>query len=60
MVQKIKAENYGHSDVLDIDYSNLMHSLRLSVGNNNRTKENLYQYHTWLAQVINSFKYSRL
>jgi len=60
LVQKIKAEDYGHSDILDPDYSNLMHGLRLSVGNNNRTESNLYQYHSWLAQTINSFKYSRL
>lgn len=60
VVQKIKAEDFGHSDILDIYYSNLMHSLRLSVGNNNRTETNLYRYHSWLAQTINSFKYSRL
>lgn len=60
VVQKIKAEDYGHSDILDPDFSNFMHGLRLSVGNNNRTKTNLYQYHSWLAQTINSFKYSRL
>ena len=60
LVQKIKAEDYGHSDILDPDFSNFMHGLRLSVGNNNRTKTNLYKYHSWLAQTINSFKYSRL
>lgn len=60
LVHKIKAEDYGHSDILDPDYSNLMHGLRLSVGNNNRTVSNLYHYHSWLAQTINAFKYSRL
>ena len=60
LVQKIKAEDYGHSDILDTDYSNFMHGLRLSIGNNNRTESNLLQYHSWLAQTINAFKYSRL
>lgn len=60
VVHKIKAEDFGHSDILDIYYSNLMHGLRLSVGNNNRTETNLYRYHSWLAQTIYAFKYSRL
>jgi hypothetical protein len=60
IIQQIKAEDFGHSDLLDTYYSNLMHGLRLSVGNNNRTETNLHHYHSWLAQTINSFKYSRL
>ena len=60
---EIEAKNYGHTDILDKPYSNLMHITRLSVGNNIRTYENLYNYHYWLSDVIYNFlnkKYIKL
>ena len=60
---KIEAENYGHTDILDKPYSNLMHKSRLSVGNHVRSHENLDNYHYWLGDVIYNFlnkKYSNL
>ena len=53
-VEKIKAEDYGHSDVLDLLWSDLMHST-ISKGNDNRDKENLDIYHDWLASQIYNF-----
>jgi len=53
-VEKIKAEDYGHSDVLDLLWSDLMHAT-ISKGNENRDKENLDSYHDWLASQIYNF-----
>ncbi len=60
IIKKITAENYGHSDILDISYSNFMHNTRLSVGFKNRSKYNNIRYHQWLASVINYFKINQL
>jgi len=48
------AENYGHSDVLDTIWSDLMHST-LSKGNDIREQEVLDEYLDWLAQQIYNF-----
>ena len=53
-VEKIKAEDYGHSDVSDLLWSDLMHAT-ISKGNENRDKENLDSYHDWLASQIYNF-----
>lgn len=60
ITKKITAENYGHCDILDVPYSNLMHNTRLSVGFKNRSKYNNIRYHQWLASVINYFKINQL
>ena len=54
-ILEVEAKNYGHCDVLDRSYSNLMHKTRLSVGNSNRTHENLNNYHTWVGSVLSNF-----
>ena len=48
------AENYGHSDVLDTIWSDLMHST-LSKGNDVREQDVLDEYLDWLAQQIYNF-----
>lgn len=48
------AENYGHSDVLDTIWSDLMHST-LSKGNDIREQEVLDEYLDWLALQIYNF-----
>tara|TARA_Y100000816_G_C26062816_1_gene558260 strand:- start:10 stop:918 length:909 start_codon:yes stop_codon:yes gene_type:complete len=53
-INKISAENYGHSDVLDSLWSDLMHA-SLSKGNENRDQSNLDSYVDWLAQQIYEF-----
>ena len=54
IIEKIDAEEYGHSDVLDSLWSDLMH-VSLSKGNDNRDFENLDNYHTWLSKQIYDF-----
>ena len=53
-VQKLEANEYGHSDVLDSLWSDLMHAT-ISKGSDNRDKDNLDSYHDWLANKIYDF-----
>lgn len=62
-ILEITAKNYGHCDVLDSKYSNIMHKVRLSVGTSNRTSDNLNSYHTWIGSIVSNFinkKYDKL
>lgn len=54
-ILKINAEDYGHCDILDRSYSNIMHATRLSVGNSNRTCDNLNKYHSWIGDIFSNF-----
>ena len=51
----IQNDDFGHSDILDRPYSNLMHRTRLSVGYKNRSLKVLGDYHIWLANIIYNF-----
>lgn len=53
-LEKIKADSYGHSDVLDSLWSDLMHAT-LSKGNENRDSEIMIEYHNWLTEQIYNF-----
>lgn len=44
--------NYGHSDIIDNPYRDIMHYTRLSTGNQNRKCE-IYKYHNKLSNIIN-------
>ncbi len=52
IITKISAENYGHSDVLDSLWSDLMHGSSISKGNENRDQSTMDEYVYWLAQQI--------
>ena len=53
-LQKLEANEYGHSDILDSLWSDLMHAT-ISKGSDNRDKDNLDSYHDWLANKIYNF-----
>ena len=53
-INQISAENYGHSDVLDTIWADLMHAT-LSKGNEIREQKVLNEYLEWLADKINEF-----
>ena len=55
IINKISAENYGHSDVLDSLWADLMHGSSISKGNENREQSTLDSYVDWLAQQIYEF-----
>lgn len=60
---KIIANEYGHCDILDRPYSNLMHKIRLSVGFHKRNYDATHKYHVWLGDVCKNFikkKYKNL
>ena len=50
----IKANYFGHFDIMDEGWSNMMHST-LSVGLDDRDSVKLQQYHEWLANKISEF-----
>jgi hypothetical protein len=54
ILEKINAENYGHSDILDSLWSDLMH-VTLSKGHDDRSNENFVEYHNWLSEQIYNF-----
>lgn len=51
----IEAEDFGHCDILNKPYSNLMHNSRISVGNKDRSKKSLDEYHIWMSDIISLF-----
>lgn len=60
---RIEANEYGHCDILDKPYSNLMHNFRLAVGFHQRTHDASENYHLWLSDICNNFikkKYKNL
>tara|TARA_B100000424_G_scaffold207218_1_gene164475 strand:- start:87 stop:998 length:912 start_codon:yes stop_codon:yes gene_type:complete len=54
-INKISAENYGHSDVLDSLWSDLMHGSSISKGSENRDQSTMDEYVNWLANEIYEF-----
>ncbi len=54
VLDKINADEYGHSDILDNLWSDLMHGT-LSKGHDDRSSNNLAEYHNWLAEQIYVF-----
>lgn len=54
-----EAKNFGHSDILDLHYSNLMHGSRISVGHHNRSFAKMEEYHNWLTNHFYFFAKNR-
>ena len=54
VVKKVVAEEYGHSDVLDSLWGDLMHAT-ISKGTEDRDQKNLNSYLDWLANEIYNF-----
>ena len=51
---KIEASDFGHSDILDNLWSDLMHGT-ISKGYETRDEEKLSEYRSWLASMIYDF-----
>ncbi len=47
--------DYGHSDILNQEMSNAMHFTRITVGHENRSYDNLKQYHNKLSHIVATF-----
>lgn len=50
----IEAENFGHSDILNSFWGDIMHNT-ISKGSDDRNEEIIDEYHNWLANTINEF-----
>ena len=53
-VNFIEAENFGHSDILNPFWGDIMHKT-ISKGSEDRDETVLDEYHEWLASTINKF-----
>ena len=51
-IKKYIFEKYGHCDILDKPYGDIMHYSKLSVGNTNRSIHNFNFYHNLLSSII--------
>ena len=54
-ILKLTYHEYGHSDILNPVYSNIMHFTRITVGNKKRTESNLLMYHEQVVSRIKQF-----
>ena len=52
-IQLINIENFGHSDLIDKPYRDLMHNIKISKGNPDRNSIN--KYHKYLSDLIKNF-----
>ena len=52
-VQIITVKDYGHSDIINNPYRDIMHYSRISLGNNKRNQ--IRKYHKFLSNVIKYF-----
>ena len=53
-INLIEAENFGHSDILNPFWGEIMHKT-ISKGSEDRNEELLDNYHQWLASTIHKF-----
>ena len=54
-IKEITIKNYGHCDIINNPYRNLMHYSRISVGHSSRNSEDIYKYHRLLYKYIMDF-----
>ena len=52
--QCIIAKDFGHSDILDYPWGNIMHQT-FSEGLNNRDESKIEKYHEWLSTIITEY-----
>jgi len=52
-VKRLNVKDYGHCDIIDKPWRNIMHYSRLSIGHNNRN--NIRVYHKFLSNMIIKF-----
>ena len=57
-IKSILVKNYGHCDILNKPYRNIMHYSRLSLGNPNRNDKYIKAYHNFLVKFILEFMYN--
>lgn len=54
-IEYFMIQNFGHTDIIDNPWRNIMHYSRLSIGNNNRDQKNIDNYHDYLIMIIKNY-----
>lgn len=54
-ILEITIHNFGHCDIIDNPWRNIMHYSRISVGNNKRNIKYINNYHKLLSEYIKEF-----
>ncbi len=54
-IEYFMIQNFGHTDIIDNPWRNIMHYSGLSIGNNNRDQNNIDNYHDYLIMIIKNY-----
>ena len=54
-IEYFMIQNFGHTDIIDNPWRNIMHYSGLSIGNNNRDRNNIDNYHDYLIMIIKNY-----
>lgn len=55
IIKKFQFDDYGHTDLLDKPWGDLMHYNRISVGTNDRNYSDINNYHNSIVKIIDKF-----
>ena len=51
-IRRIMIKNYGHTDLIDNPWRDIMHNLKISSGNNNRSYDSIKKYYNKLCKIF--------
>ena len=51
-IRRIMIKNYGHTDLIDKPWRDIMHNLKISTGNNDRSYDSIKKYHKKLCKIF--------
>lgn len=54
-IKRITVKNYGHTDIIDNPWRDIMHYLKLSTGNENRNTDKIKKYYIKLCYIFTIF-----
>lgn len=54
-IEYFMIKNFGHTDIIDNPWRNIMHYSGLSRGNDNRQQQNIGNYHDYLIEIIKNY-----
>ena len=54
-VRRIMIKNYGHTDLIDKPWRDIMHNLKISTGNSDRSYDSIKKYYQRLCKIIKIF-----
>ena len=51
-IRRIMIKNYGHTDLIDNPWRDIMHNLKISTGNNDRSYDSIKKYYKKLCKIF--------